>query len=169
MAGKKKKGKAFRKIFEGNKLDVWRAYIAAGGRVGEVAAQFQITPEEVNEIIEEVEDFFHAPLNDTSKILNQISILNEAASRAEFMLYEVIQYQYNRWKSTGEDPPEELVSSLEKWHSLLLDRIKVHLRLLHDIRKEIETTQDAENEQRYLEQLISDTEDDDDIEEANVK
>lgn len=155
---KRSAAKTFYRAIEGSKLDIWRAYVAAGGRVGEVAAQFQISPAEVEKIVSEVEDFFHAPLNDPEKLLNQLSMLNEAANRAEFMLYEVVEFYYNRWKNTGEEPPRMLVDVIEKWHSLVMERINTQLKVLQSLQKQASLIAQQEEEKRFLEQLLSDTE-----------
>ena len=63
---------------DASKLSIWKAFVASGGRVAEVAAQYGITPADVEKIVREVEDSFHAPLNDPKTLLKQFSLLNEA-------------------------------------------------------------------------------------------
>jgi len=157
---KRRSSQSFFKSIEGSKLDIWRAYVAAGGRVGEVAAQFQISPADVEKIVSEVEDFFHAPLTDPERLVGQISILNEAASRAEYILYEIIEFYYNRWKTGGDEPPPQLIDTIGKWHGLLMKRITVHLDVLKNLQKQLAIAAAEEEEQKYLQQLISEPEED---------
>lgn len=152
---------SFTKAVEGRKLEIWRSYIASGGRIGEVAAKYQLTPEEVEGIVKEVEDFFHAPLADPEKLMNQINLLNETASRAEFICYEIVEHYYSRWKNGEfEEPPQPLLHSLEKWHSLTMERLKIQLKFLQNLQKHLSHLKEEESERSYLSQLIADDEED---------
>jgi hypothetical protein len=155
-----------RRLLDASKLSIWKAFVASGGRVAEVAAQYSLTPAEVEKIIKDVEDSFHAPLSDPKTLLKQFSLLNEAAAEGEFILYDIIRYFYQRWKESGEDPPPALADAVYRWHSLLLERMKLHARLIKDMQKSIAAVQEAEEEKELLKSLIGGDDNDDDDEDT---
>jgi len=148
-----KKASAKRPI-DVSKLNIWKAFVASGGRIAEVAAQYNLTPSDVEKIVKEVEDFFHAPLNDPQTLLKQFSLLNEAAAEGEFILYDIIQYLYQNWKKSGDEPPPALVEAVYKWHSLLLERMKIHARLIKDMQKSLAAIQEEESEKELLRSFV---------------
>ena len=137
-----------------SKLNIWKAFVASGGRIAEVAAQYNLTPSDVEKIVKEVEDFFHAPLNDPQTLLKQFSLLNEAAAEGEFILYDIIQYLYQNWKKSGDEPSPALVEAVYKWHSLLLERMKIHARLIKDMQKSLAAIQEEESEKELLRSFV---------------
>jgi transposase-like protein len=139
---------------DASKLSIWKAFVASGGRVAEVAAQYGLTPAEVERIVKEVEDSFHAPLSDPKTLFKQFSLLNEAAAEAEFILYDIIQYFYQTWKQKGEEPPPSLAEAVYKWHSLLMERMKLHARLIKDMQKSLAAAQEEEEEKEMLRRFL---------------
>ncbi len=139
---------------DASKLSIWKAFVASGGRVAEVSAQYGLTPAEVEKIVKEVEDSFHAPLSDPKTLLKQFSLLNEAAAEAEFILYDIIQYFYQTWKQKGEEPPPTLAEAVYKWHSLLMERMKLHARLIKDMQKSLAAAQEEEEEKEMLRRFV---------------
>jgi len=161
MAQKKKT--SLKRPVDASKLSIWKAYVASGGRVVDVAAQYGLTPADVEKIVREVEDSFHAPLSDPKTLMQQFSLLNEAAAEGEFILYDIIQYFRQKWKESGEEPPPLLIEVVYRWHSLLMERMKLHARIIKDMQKTIAAAQEESEEQEYIRRLIRGDEDDEDI------
>jgi transposase-like protein len=149
-----KRKTSLRRPVDASKLSIWKAFVASGGRVAEVATQYGLTPAEVEKIVREVEDSFHAPLNDPKILLKQFSLLNEAAAEAEFILYDIIQHFYHTWKKSGEDPPPILAEAVYKWHSLLMERMKLHARLVKDMQRSLAAVQEDEEEKEMLRRFL---------------